>query len=179
MLFAWAWAGFYLLDYEWLPCGYPTEEIETPPSSTHNNNQERVEPHESLPPPFPLWDAEGLHLSCSQQSFGCDWKFDQIPFKGRSKNEITRLRKTSGPERTGNFQVIGDSKGEMSMEWQGQIAPEWKKEQIVTSRNQQEPATSPESSCKVRRGSQLHSEGGLCVPEERFLRWKWAWRTVD
>lgn len=70
--------------------------------------------------------------------------------------------------RAGNFQVIDDSKGEMSIECQEQITPERKKEQIVANQNQLEPATFPKFVCQAGLGSWLHSKEGCHVSEKRF-----------
>lgn len=84
------------------------------------------------------------------------------------------VKKDLRPVRAGNFQVIDDSKGEMSVECREQITPERKKEQVVTSQNQQEPATFPKFVCQVRWAAWLHSKEGCRVPEKRFLQSKQA-----
>lgn len=80
-----------------------------------------------------------------------------------------RSRKTPGL-RAGNFQVIDDSKEEMSMDWWGQFAPE-RKEQIVTNQSQQPFLT---VHAKFKEAARFRVKRGPDVPEKRFLRWKRA-----
>lgn len=139
------------------------------------NNNRGVEPHEH-PPTTYIMKCGGVNLSCSLHGFGCDWKFDffQIFLKGRSKSEVMRSRKTSGPweQAISRSLMTQREKCQWSVGSRSRQKGRKNKSSLAkTSKNQQ-----PFLSLCARLGGAawLHSKEGCRVPEKRFLQSKQA-----